>query len=118
VEDELGRVFHNLILNAIKFRSDDPPEIHVDAKRSGIAWRFTVRDNGIGIDPEKTDRIFQMFQRLHGPDKYAGTGMGLALVKRIVERHGGQIWVEPAEGGGTAFHFSVPHAQFSHSRLT
>jgi light-regulated signal transduction histidine kinase (bacteriophytochrome) len=116
-QDELGRVFQNLILNALKFRSEAPPEIHVDAERNGIAWVFSIRDNGIGIDPEQAERIFEMFQRLHGRDQYAGTGMGLAIVKRIVERHGGRVWAEQADGGGTVFRFSVPHAEFSRSRM-
>lgn len=115
-QDELGRVFQNLILNALKFRSEAPPEIHVDAERNGIAWVFSIRDNGIGIDPAQAERIFEMFQRLHGREEYAGTGMGLAIVKRIVERHGGRIWAEQADGGGTVFRFSLPHADFSRSR--
>jgi signal transduction histidine kinase len=106
-EIQLGQVFQNLIGNAIKYRSESPPIVHVSAEREDSAWRFTVRDNGMGIDPQYHDRIFGIFKRLHGRE-LPGTGMGLAICKRIIERHGGRIWVESATGQGSAFHFTIP----------
>jgi signal transduction histidine kinase len=105
---QLTQVLTNLISNAVKFTGPNvSPEVHVSARREGQAWRLSVRDNGIGVDPQQ-DVIFKMFGRLHPADAYEGTGIGLALVKRIVERHGGRIWVEPADGGGSVFHFTLP----------
>jgi PAS domain S-box-containing protein len=109
-EGQLGQLFQNLIGNAIKFRGEAPPQILVDARRERDRWVFSVKDNGIGIDPQYAERIFQMFQRLHERGKYEGSGIGLAIVKRIVERHGGQIWVESARGAGTTFFFTLPAA--------
>jgi PAS domain S-box-containing protein len=109
---QLRQVFQNLIGNAIKFRkSDQPSEIHVSAHRTNGMVRFSVRDNGIGIEPKYFDRIFVIFQRLHSQEAYEGTGIGLALCKRIIERHGGQIWVESAEGVGSTFHFTLAAAE-------
>ncbi len=107
---QLAQVFQNLIANAIKFRHEgQPPRIHVAAIREGGAWWvFSVRDNGIGIDPAQVDRLFQIFQRLHTEEEYPGLGMGLALCKRIIERHGGRIWVEAAPGEGSTFYFTLP----------
>jgi light-regulated signal transduction histidine kinase (bacteriophytochrome) len=105
---QLGRVFQNLIENAIKYRSGNPPAIDVAAERIENAWRFSVADNGIGIDPVFKDKIFEIFKRLHGRERYAGTGIGLAVTKLVVERHGGRIWVEPRSGGGSVFYFTVP----------
>ncbi len=96
-------VFQNLIANALKFRGEDPPVVDISAAPVDGAWRFRVSDNGIGIDPDHAERIFRMFQRLHTRDEYEGTGIGLSLVQRSVERHGGWVGVEPNEGGGTAF---------------
>ena len=107
-ETQLVQVFQNLIGNAIKFRSDRAPEIHVGAHRANGEWEVVVRDNGIGIDPEHVDQIFEVFRRLHGRDDYAGTGIGLAVCKKVVERHGGRIWVESGLGQGSVFHFTLP----------
>lgn len=101
------RLVRNLVSNAVKFRGDDPPVVEVSAERADGEWVVSVRDNGIGIDPAKADRIFDVFQRLHGQERYAGTGMGLAICKRVVDRHGGRIWVEPAPGGGSVFKFAL-----------
>ncbi len=106
--DQLERLFANLISNAIKFRGPDEPRVRVFADRDGPAWRFSVDDNGIGIEPRHAERIFNVFQRLHAPGDYAGTGIGLSICKRIVQRHGGRIWVEEANGGGTSFRFTIP----------
>jgi light-regulated signal transduction histidine kinase (bacteriophytochrome) len=105
---QLSQLFQNLISNAIKFRSDAPPEIYISADRQDNAWRFAVRDNGIGIEPQYAERVFMIFQRLHTRKKYAGTGIGLSLCKKIVERHGGKIWVESEPGKGSTFYFTVP----------
>jgi signal transduction histidine kinase len=105
---QLAQLFQNLIANAIKFRRGQPPHIRIDAQADGKAWRFSVQDNGIGIAPEYFDRIFVMFQRLHTRGAYPGTGIGLALCKRIVEHHGGRIWVESEPGKGSTFKFTLP----------
>ncbi|MGA8866484.1 MAG: ATP-binding protein, partial [Candidatus Sulfotelmatobacter sp.] len=107
-EGQLGQVFQNLIANACKFHGEQKPRIEVRAEASGDMWRFSVADNGIGMAKENSGRIFQMFQRLHTREEYEGTGIGLAITKRIVERHGGKIWFESAPGEGTTFHFTLP----------
>jgi PAS domain S-box-containing protein len=105
----LAQLFGNLLSNALKFTDGRrPPRVDVSAARDEGSWRFTVADNGLGIDAKHADRVFGMFERLHGEDQYGGTGIGLAICKRIVERHGGRIWCEPVQTGGTAFHFTLP----------
>ena len=103
----LATLVQNLIVNAIKFRGDEPPTVRITAEREANAWRFSVQDNGIGIDPSYSDRIFKMFQRLHPRNEYPGTGIGLALCKKIVEHHSGRIWFESRPGQGTRFYFTI-----------
>ena len=105
---QMAQLFQNLISNALKFRGKAPLKIHVEAVRRDDGWLFSVRDNGIGIAPEACDRIFQIFERLHSRDQYAGTGIGLAICKRIVDRHGGRIWVESQPDAGATFYFTLP----------
>jgi len=107
-EAHLQQVFQNLIGNALKYRNEDPPQIHVSAVPQGTAWRFSVQDNGIGIDARYKEKIFGVFKRLHRDDKYSGTGIGLAICQRVVERYGGRIWVESTPGKGATFFFTVP----------
>lgn len=107
---QLTQLFQNLLANAIKFRGEQAPRIEVRVEPQDGFWRFEVQDNGIGIAPEYFERIFVMFQRLHNRSKYPGTGIGLAICKKIVERHGGRIWVESALGQGSVFKFTLPQA--------
>ena len=108
-QSQMVSLFQNLIGNSIKYRQPDvPPIITVEIRQEGDEWIFGVRDNGIGIDPQYRDRIFIIFQRLHTPGTYDGTGIGLAICKRIVERHGGRIWMESEPGKGAAFFFTLP----------
>ena len=105
---QLEELFRHLIDNAVKFQNGRRPHVHIGAEQRANEWVFFVRDNGIGIDPELADRIFLVFQRLHGRGEYAGTGMGLAICQRIVERRGGRIWVESEPGKGSTFYFTMP----------
>jgi PAS domain S-box-containing protein len=107
-QSQFVQLFQNLIENAVKFHGSEPSRVHVAATTRDSEVVFTVKDNGIGIDPRHFERIFTIFQRLHAPGKYAGTGIGLAICKKIVERHAGRIWVESEEGKGSTFYFSVP----------
>ena len=107
-EPQLVQLFQNLIGNALKFKGDDAPRIHVSAAEQADAWEFAVRDNGIGIDPQYFERIFMVFQRLHSKGEYPGTGIGLAICKKVVDRHGGRIRVESRPGEGSTFYFTLP----------
>jgi chemotaxis family two-component system sensor kinase Cph1 len=107
-ETQMTQLLTNIVSNAIKYRGADPPRIRVFARSQVNDFVFAVEDNGIGIDPQYHDRLFQMFQRLHTKDEYPGTGIGLAISKKIVDRHGGKIWVESEGGKGATFYFSLP----------
>lgn len=107
-QPQMVQLFQNLIGNGLKFHGSDPPLIHVSAKQEGTNWIFSVQDNGMGMDPQHFEKIFVIFQRLHTRDKYPGTGIGLAIAKKIVEQHGGRIWVESEEEKGSTFYFSIP----------
>ena len=111
-DTQLRQLLQNLVANAVKFRGEAVPEVHVSAERvredDHAVWRFAVADNGIGIEPQHTERVFQIFQRLHTRDEYEGTGIGLAMCKKIVERHGGRIWFDSEPGTGTTFYFTIP----------
>ncbi len=105
---QFTRLFQNLLGNAMKFRGEQPPVIHAGVQRNRSEWQFYVRDNGVGFDPKYADRIFLLFQRLHGREQYRGTGIGLAVCKKIVERHGGRIWATSEPGRGSTFYFTIP----------
>lgn len=107
-QTQLAQLFQNLISNAIKYRADRPPQIHVRAEHKDGAWQFSVRDNGIGIDPQYSSQIFMLFHRLPGQTRHTGTGIGLAICKKIVESLGGRIWVESEPGTGSTFYFTLP----------
>lgn len=107
-DEQFGRVFQNILGNAIKYRGERRVEIHISVKRDGEQWIFTIRDNGIGFEMKYAGKIFDVFQRLHGDGQYEGTGVGLAICKRLIERYGGRIWADSAPGEGTTFYFTVP----------
>jgi light-regulated signal transduction histidine kinase (bacteriophytochrome) len=104
---QIGQLLQNLVANAIKFRGEAEPIIHVAAVEKESTWQFSIQDNGIGIDPEYREKVFQVFERLHTRDKYSGTGVGLSICKKIVERHRGAIWIDSRPGEGTTFHFAL-----------
>jgi light-regulated signal transduction histidine kinase (bacteriophytochrome) len=107
-ENNFMQLLQNLISNSIKFRGEESPIVHIGVKKQKAEWVFAVRDNGIGIDDKYQEKIFLIFQQLHPRDKYSGTGIGLSICKKIVEMHGGRIWVESALGKGSTFYFTVP----------
>ena len=117
-DTQIAIVLRNLIDNAIKFHKKDPPTIQVTAQRSGDEWLFSVKDNGIGIDPMNFPKVFNMFTRLHSRKEYPGTGIGLAMCKKIIERHGGRIWVESEVGKGSTFFFTLPDYDAISQRLS
>jgi signal transduction histidine kinase len=114
-EVQLAQLFQNLIGNAIKFHGQEPPHIQISGRRHDAFWTISIRDNGIGISPEHSDRIFVIFQRLHTSAQYSGTGIGLAVCKKIAERHGGSISVQPAPGGGSIFSFTMSAGEIDHA---
>jgi light-regulated signal transduction histidine kinase (bacteriophytochrome) len=107
----LVQLLQNLIGNAVKFRGPEAPRVHIGARRDGDTWEFSCADNGIGIEPQYAERIFVIFQRLHPKDEYEGTGIGLAMCKKIVEYHGGHIWLDTAVERGTTFRWTMPVAE-------
>ncbi len=106
----MTQVFQNLVGNALKFRREDPPLVRIAAQADEFGWTISIADNGIGISPQHFDRLFVIFTRLHARTKYDGTGTGLAICKKIVEQHGGRIWIESIPGEGSCFKFSLPEA--------
>jgi light-regulated signal transduction histidine kinase (bacteriophytochrome) len=106
-EGQLVQVFQNIIGNAVKFHGKEPPRITVRAELQGAEWVFSIKDNGIGIEPQFFERIFLVFQRLHG-NEYPGTGIGLSIARKIILRHGGRMWPESQPGQGSTFYFTVP----------
>ena len=105
---QVSQLLQNLLGNAIKYHGDQPPQVHVLAEYADGKWTIAVRDNGIGIAANQREQIFEVFRRLHAADKYPGTGIGLAVCRRIVQQHGGNIWVESAPGNGSTFYFPLP----------
>ncbi len=114
---QLVQVFQNLVANALKFHGDAPPQVHLSANQEDQSWKFSVHDNGIGIEPKFAERIFAIFQRLHTTAEYPGTGIGLAICKKVIERHGGRIWVESSLGHGATFFFTLRADMIAESRV-
>ncbi len=104
----ISQVFQNLITNAVKFRGAEEPTVHISSREKETEWEFSVKDNGIGIGKKYADRVFLIYQRLHGPEQYPGTGIGLAICKKIIDRYEGRIWVESEAGKGSSFFFTIP----------
>jgi len=102
------QLIQNLIGNGLTYHGDKAPHIHISSERSGREWIFSVHDNGIGIDPKHYEQSFELFRRLHDQTEYPGTGIGLAVCRRVVERHGGTIWVKSEAGNGSTFYFTIP----------
>ncbi|RPH92004.1 GHKL domain-containing protein, partial [candidate division KSB1 bacterium] len=115
-DTQMTQLFQNLISNAVKFRSPESPRVHITASDDEHHWEFAVQDNGIGIESKYFERIFIIFQRLHGQKDHPGTGIGLAICRKIIERHGGRIWVESKPGLGSTFHFTLPKRKPSKRR--
>jgi signal transduction histidine kinase len=115
---QIEQLLQNLLANALKFHGERPPRVHVGFEPQGDGWHLWVRDHGIGLDPRDAERVFGLFQRLHTESEYPGSGIGLALCRRIVERHGGRIWVEGRPGKGATFHVTLPRAALAGSRAT
>ena len=113
---QMMQLFQNLIGNGIKFKGAEPPRVHISAGRNGKEWTFSVRDNGIGFEPQYAERIFAVFQRLHSRDEYRGNGIGLSICRKIVERHQGRIWAESIAGSGATFYFTMPAAGVPEAR--
>ncbi len=114
---QLIRLWQNLIGNALKYRSARPPQVHITVQPQGPQWLFAVQDNGIGFDPPQAERIFGVFERLHTRRAYPGTGIGLAICRKIVERHGGRIWAEGRPEEGATFYFTLPMDRSTYDRL-
>ena len=110
-KNQMMQVLENLITNAIKFRSKKSPKIDVSAQRDEKEWIFAVKDNGIGINPKHQEQIFEVFKRLHTREQYAGTGIGLSIAQKIIERHNGRMWVESELGKGSTFYFTIPNIE-------
>lgn len=117
-ESQLEQLFQNLVSNALKYNENESPRVEIAAEQRNNHWEFTITDNGIGIDPDHADRIFEVFNRLHNDEEYSGTGIGLALCQKIVEHHGGDIWVESERGEGSTFYFTIPTSEEQQSAPT
>jgi light-regulated signal transduction histidine kinase (bacteriophytochrome) len=114
---QMHQLLQNLITNAIKFHGEESPQIHISARELENEWLFSISDIGIGIDPQHHEQIFSILKRLHTRQEYEGTGIGLSICKRIVEKHGGHIWVESELGKGTTFYFTMPFKEINHYKL-
>jgi light-regulated signal transduction histidine kinase (bacteriophytochrome) len=108
---QILQLFQNLVGNAFKYKSDEPPVINISYEEDNAAYKFAISDNGIGIDPKFFHKIFIIFQRLHNREKYSGTGIGLAICKKIIDKHGGKIWVSSTPGKGSTFYFTLPKSK-------